>query len=257
VLSSIEFLVDTCGTRWPEKATVNEEAMPMEDAAMTESAATKQFMSAVVRHFDAPAVRRFDAAVRRALIRNAERDAIINQTRVHGTRGALGLKRLDSFYGGLLLAPTFACPADLTKSISTSVQFDGGKWLCGLSLVGRHARPPCLLYSLGSNFDTSFESFVQAHARHPCDVEIYDPTLANHPPKRVKAFRASMATRRGRWRLHEVLAVATAHTQGTHSHCMACHCALCLTGDSCTVCAAPGRSRRSHERRPCQRLLRA
>ena len=111
-------------------------------------------------------------AVQRARLRMRERDALVtNQT--------IGHASLDSFYGGILAQAPFECPSDLVKTSSA----EGGKWLCGLSHLGRHR--PCVVYSLGSSFDSSFEEAVQARvnaqapSRAPagCETHIYDPTL--------------------------------------------------------------------------------
>ena len=70
--------------------------------------------------------------------------------------------------------------------------------MCGLSYLGRVR--PCVVYSIGSNFDDTFESDLQRLVRTVragvgCDVEIYDPTLATkkYGSIKVQAFREKLA----------------------------------------------------------------
>ena len=104
-----------------------------------------------------------------------------------------------AFIGGLLMQATLDCPLDLLKTRSVWRQWDGGKWVCGLSYIGRTR--PCVLYSIGSNFDASFEADVQKHVRRHrgagCDVHIYDPTLPykskhGQGDAKVEAFRRNL-----------------------------------------------------------------
>ena len=149
--------------------------------------------------------------------RRAERDAFLaREPPLYLSKAPLA----DSFHGGMLLAPTFSCPAELIKSSSDS---DGGKWLCGLDLLLQQ-RASCIVYSIGSNFDISFESYVaqRAAASAPmraCAVHIYDPTLVminatRGGPQRLTTFRADVA-RRG-WQLHET-ALASADNSSSVS----------------------------------------
>ncbi|KAI9033166.1 methyltransferase domain-containing protein [Hyaloraphidium curvatum] len=50
---------------------------------------------------------------------------------------------------------------------------DGGKWTCFRAL----ARPgePCLVYSVGSNYDFTFEASVRKHGQD-CEIHTFDPT---------------------------------------------------------------------------------
>ena len=52
---------------------------------------------------------------------------------------------------------------------------DGGKWVCGLR-SSMLQTPGCLVYSLGSDGDTSFEDGMIN--RTACDVHTFDPTLS-------------------------------------------------------------------------------
>ena len=131
----------------------------------------------------------FESSLANARQRIAERDSYLNQTLSGAGRGALASKRLGTFYGGILvLQRIFECPVDLVKTIHVAKQLDGGKWLCGLNLVPQH----CVVYSLGSNYDASFEQYIQKHVRKPCKVHIYDPTLRVQGDSKLAAFRETM-----------------------------------------------------------------
>jgi hypothetical protein len=170
----------------------------------------------------------FATQERFARLRMAERDEYLNATLAHRANG-LAHKRLSTYYGGLLLAPPFACPVGLVKTISdarrrvarrTNHTADGGKWLCGANLLGA-LRRPCRVYSIGSNADAEFEEFVEAHvrsrspavgAREPggarCDTHIYDPTIeTNHGLQARQRFTAHVE--RHGWRLHEIALTAS------------------------------------------------
>ena len=146
--------------------------------------------------------------------RRAERDAI-----VAADPPLAKVPLSDSFYGGMMLAPTFSCPMELVKSNSDLLS-DGGKWLCGLDLLLQQRA--CVVYSIGSNFDISFESYVAKRAAastfapRACAVHIYDPTMVMSPlgPAHVASFRADVS-RRGWW-LHET-ALASADNSSSVS----------------------------------------
>ena len=54
---------------------------------------------------------------------------------------------------------------------------DGGKWLCGVrSVLAR--KSPCVIYSIGSKGEISFEQGVQEKLPH-CEIHIFDPTLTS------------------------------------------------------------------------------
>ena len=115
----------------------------------------------------APLSAAFATQLRFARMRIAERDQYINATA--GRKNGLASRSLASWYGGMVLSPSFACPVDLVKALSdrqraqaraTNHTADGGKWLCGLSLLGALGEP-CLVYSMGSNMDTDLEEFVE------------------------------------------------------------------------------------------------
>ena len=140
----------------------------------------------------------FDKALSRAHMRMRERDDFANRPEFVLSRRLVARNFSTSFNGGVLMQPVFECPLDLVKTRGVRLRWDGGKWMCGLSFLGR-ARP-CVVYSIGSNFDDTFESDVQrlvrtARAGTGCDVEIYDPTLEakKYGSIKVKGFREKLA----------------------------------------------------------------
>eukprot|EP01119_Soliformovum_irregulare_P016642 TRINITY_DN4856_c0_g1_i2.p1 TRINITY_DN4856_c0_g1~~TRINITY_DN4856_c0_g1_i2.p1 ORF type:complete len:314 (-),score=69.45 TRINITY_DN4856_c0_g1_i2:766-1599(-) len=70
--------------------------------------------------------------------------------------------------------PTWNCP--FSERIGRLG--DGGKWICGLRLL----KDPCIIYSFGSEGETSFES--EASYLSGCEIHIFDPTLRT-PPKNL------------------------------------------------------------------------
>ena len=74
----------------------------------------------------------------------------------------------------------YRCPAVMEKLGKLS---DGGKWVCGVDAFLH--RPGCVVYSFGSNGDTSFEEAVLN--RTACAVFTFDPTLAPAVQARVEA----------------------------------------------------------------------
>ena len=74
----------------------------------------------------------------------------------------------------------YRCPAIMEKLGRLS---DGGKWVCGVDAFLQ--KPGCVVYSFGSNGDTSFEEAVLN--RTACEVFTFDPTLAPAVQSRVEA----------------------------------------------------------------------
>ena len=122
-----------------------------------------------------------DRLVVRARAKMEERDALVLSSHW------LSKKLANSAFStanAVVMQPPFACPADEHKTTSAKREFDGGKWLCGFSLL-RLSRPHCVVYSLGSNAVIGFEEAVQQRTRLllpassrkdlRCDVEICTP----------------------------------------------------------------------------------
>jgi len=61
---------------------------------------------------------------------------------------------------------------------------DGGKWLCGVRTV-LSRKFPCVVYSIGSKGEISFEQGIQEKLPH-CEIHIFDPTLTSEQKKIVK-----------------------------------------------------------------------
>ena len=140
----------------------------------------------------------FEKALSRAQMRIKERDDFANRPEFVLSRRLVARNFSTSFNGGVLMQPVFECPLDLVKTRGVRQRWDGGKWMCGLSYLGRVR--PCVVYSIGSNFDDTFESDLQRLVRTVragvgCDVEIYDPTLAakKYGSIKVQAFREKLA----------------------------------------------------------------
>lgn len=65
---------------------------------------------------------------------------------------------------------------------------DGGKWVCGLSRV--QEKPDCVVYSVGINYESSFEAEILANTRN-CKIWGYDFTVRSFGPQ----IPRSMASR--------------------------------------------------------------
>jgi len=69
--------------------------------------------------------------------------------------------------------PTFHC--DFSERLGAAG--DGGKWVCNPSFVAEAvvAGKPCLVYSVGSRGDISFERAVAHKISKKCEVHVFDP----------------------------------------------------------------------------------
>ncbi len=85
------------------------------------------------------------------------------------------LRRIWDFY-----TPDYNCPF-LKERVGRLG--DGGKWVCGLRYLLQTR--PCLVYSLGSAGDASFEE--QLLSRTPCDVHTFDPNLSAETQAQMQA----------------------------------------------------------------------
>ena len=139
-----------------------------------------------------------------------ERDEWFHSTLEHENESLAKLS-LNTFYGGIMIQPNAVCPADLLKTTSVSKHFDGGKWLCGASrlrAISQEQNRPCIVYSLGCQFETSFEMSIQGMTGNGCEIHIYDPTMG--PPERVSRFKNDLE--KERIYLHEIA------IKGTEGH---------------------------------------
>ncbi|KAI0055268.1 hypothetical protein BV25DRAFT_1833324 [Artomyces pyxidatus] len=71
--------------------------------------------------------------------------------------------------------PAFNCPHEIER---VGALGDGGKWVCGLSRL-RH-KEDCVIYSVGSPADASFEAEVLARTEF-CQLFLYDPSSSSAP----------------------------------------------------------------------------
>ncbi|KZT21819.1 hypothetical protein NEOLEDRAFT_1138811 [Neolentinus lepideus HHB14362 ss-1] len=79
--------------------------------------------------------------------------------------------------------PAFNCPHDLER---VGDMGDGGKWTCGLSRIAQ--KPDCIVYSVGINYESSFEAELLERSRH-CEVWGYDFTVSAFGPQITKAVK--------------------------------------------------------------------
>ncbi|EPQ55518.1 hypothetical protein GLOTRDRAFT_121112 [Gloeophyllum trabeum ATCC 11539] len=80
--------------------------------------------------------------------------------------------------------PAFNCPHELERIGDMG---DGGKWTCGLSRVEQN--PDCIVYSIGINYESSFEAELLSRTRH-CQVWGYDFTVSSFGPQIPKSLRS-------------------------------------------------------------------
>jgi Methyltransferase domain len=73
-----------------------------------------------------------------------------------------------------LFYPDYNCPYGKSRLGRVG---DGGKWLCGVERF--LSKPGCVVYSLGSNAETSFETDI-AHETE-CEIQVFDPTQTSVP----------------------------------------------------------------------------
>jgi hypothetical protein len=70
--------------------------------------------------------------------------------------------------------PTLICPSQTRIGHES----DGGKWICGIdALAARTGGDRCLVYSLGSNNEFSFEEAVLSRTNNNCEIHIFDHTV--------------------------------------------------------------------------------
>ncbi|KAG9321567.1 hypothetical protein KVV02_003203 [Mortierella alpina] len=68
--------------------------------------------------------------------------------------------------------PAFNCPHELQRVGRFN---DGGKWVCGLSLLGKEKERKCIIYSMGVFDDSSFEAALLG--RTNCEVYAFDGSV--------------------------------------------------------------------------------
>jgi len=117
-------------------------------------------------------------AERNALQKMRERDAWVAR--------AVNHTKVDTMMAGALLAPYYPCPWTLEKTASVKDLFDGGKWVCGLAELAAARASACVAYSLGVNFEISFEERILRDTGGECVIHGYDPTMS--PPEKVQSW---------------------------------------------------------------------
>ena len=105
----------------------------------------------------------------------------------------------ESYHSGYMVSPYFPCFFNLTKSLSVRKHFDGGKWLCGVDAFSQrpsNAQKKCVVYSFGSNYDTTFEDEINKATAGACEIHVYDPTMTSsalgHSERKLDAFLARL-----------------------------------------------------------------
>lgn len=114
-----------------------------------------------------------------ALRKISERNAFLASQDMPVEAQAFSAMALTSWNSALLLAPYYPCPWELKKTASVSKRWDGGKWICGLQELAIKSGP-CTVYSLGSNWETSFEQAISDATHGRCQIHIYDPTVGQN-----------------------------------------------------------------------------
>ncbi|KAF9052297.1 hypothetical protein BDZ89DRAFT_1153715 [Hymenopellis radicata] len=72
---------------------------------------------------------------------------------------------------------SYNCPHEVERIGSLG---DGGKWVCGLSRL--QEKPDCLIYSMGINYESSFEAEILSNTRY-CQIYGFDSTSKSFGPQ--------------------------------------------------------------------------
>ncbi len=104
-----------------------------------------------------------------------ERDALPESAFTTPNTDLGGFRRIWDFY-----TPDYNCP--LLKERVGRLG-DGGKWVCGMRALLEDR--PCMIFSLGSAGDISFES--ELLNRTSCEVHTFDPTLSQETEEAMLA----------------------------------------------------------------------
>lgn len=118
------------------------------------------------------------------------------------TRGGhLKNNTIRDWVSATVLQPYYPCSWTLRKTLSVRHVRDGGKWVCGMDELARSRPNSCVAYSIGSNFETSFESTIEKFMPG-CNIHIYDPTL-HSTEKRAEKFKTWQPQLPANWHFHE------------------------------------------------------
>ena len=91
--------------------------------------------------------------------------------RERGAGWALG--KSGKIYFQTLHEPSFNC--NFEERLGRAG--DGGKWICNPETIrnGLRNKDGCLVYSVGSNGDTSFETAIHEQLSKECEIHTFDP----------------------------------------------------------------------------------
>eukprot|EP00937_MAST-01D_sp_MAST-1D-sp2_P005318 g5318.t1 len=83
----------------------------------------------------------------------------------------------NAWYGNNF-EPTFTCPLEERQGLS-----DGPKWLCDPYRLSRSSRQKhhCLVYSVGSANEFSFEESIYRDIGSHCEIHTFDPSVGDNP----------------------------------------------------------------------------
>ena len=111
-----------------------------------------------------------ESIYKKGQLRSAATRRRINVDALPPESSSLGDLRLvwDLFY------PDYNCPYGKSRHGRVG---DGGKWICGTRRF--LSKPGCVIYSLGSNAETSFETDVALETE--CEIHVFDPTQSSVP----------------------------------------------------------------------------
>ena len=78
-----------------------------------------------------------------------------------------------------------------TSLIPRSKHWDGAKWTCGVPELSARTQPtPCIVYSIGSFGDDTFETRIQ-ELSHTCEIHVFGPSLSL---ARMRCLRGTLVT---------------------------------------------------------------
>ena len=80
--------------------------------------------------------------------------------------------------------PTFTCPHE--RKLGPGGLGVNAKWVCD---PHRISRENCLVYSIGSSNEFSFENEVFQQISNSCEIHTFDPSVGKNPSNRPKAVK--------------------------------------------------------------------
>mmetsp|Transcript_90815 Transcript_90815/g.256494 ORF Transcript_90815/g.256494 Transcript_90815/m.256494 type:complete len:409 (-) Transcript_90815:108-1334(-) len=98
-------------------------------------------------------------------------------------RKAMSAMHVDTWTVALLFSSYYPCLWTLERTESVVEGLDGGKWVCGFRELAQTRPEGCIVYSIGSNFDNTFEVRLSKDTAGKCNIHIYDPTMGGDRKK--------------------------------------------------------------------------